>query len=71
MKNIKTGEYGRFHFTLKAKNVITGFDLYATVIEFDGKRVLIRDNDDLEYLPKRSDVDRFEREPKPGELINK
>jgi hypothetical protein len=64
MNNIKPGDYGHFHFTLTCKGMTTGFDLYATVIELDGKRTLLRDNDGLEYLPRRIDIDLFEREMK-------
>lgn len=71
MNNLQKGEYGRFHFTLKAKGKSTGFNLCATIVEFDGKRVFLRDNDDLEYMPKRSDVDMFERAEIPAEYTSK
>lgn len=65
MTNIKIGDYGRFNFSLTKKGKKTPFDLCAEVIEFDGKYVLIRDNDDIEYLPKRSEIKSFLRDVKP------
>ena len=62
MDRIKIGEFGRFIFTVKKKGFVTHFDLMATVIEIDGKYIMLRDNDDMIYLPKKSDIKSFERE---------
>lgn len=61
IKRLIPGDYGRFHFTLQKKKTMpkVGFELMATVVEADPKYLLIRDNDGIEYLPKRSDVDYF------------
>jgi hypothetical protein len=59
INKLQPGDYGRFHFTQTFKGEITGFNLCAEVIELDGKRILLRDNDGIEYLPKKSDIDFF------------
>jgi hypothetical protein len=61
MNEYQVGDYGRFHFKLTCRGVTTGFNLCATVIEFDRKRILLRDNDEIDYLPKKSDIDKFEK----------
>ena len=71
MNEYQIGDYGRFHFTLFCKGLTTGFDLCATVIEFDRKRILLRDNDEIEYLPKRIDIDKFEKHDKCHDLSEK
>jgi len=62
IEKLKVGDYGRFHFTLQKKGmkVRMGFDLIAKVIGVDRYYVLLQDNDDIEYLPKKVDVDMYE-----------
>jgi hypothetical protein len=67
MDKLTTGDYGRFDFVIKKKGLITPFNLCATVIDIDRKCVLLRDNDDIEYLIPKSDIKSFEREPQPCE----
>ena len=62
MEKLQRNDFGRFCFVIRKKGYITPFDLYATVIEFDGKFILLRDNDEIEYLVKKSDIKSFERE---------
>lgn len=62
MDNLKKGDYGRFNFKLTKKGKTTGLDLMARVIDFDEKYVHLRDNDDLEYLPRRQDIRSFNGE---------
>ena len=62
MKDLKVGDYGRFEFVLQRKGLITSFSLCATVKEIDGKYVLLTDNDDIEYLPKKADISSFHKE---------
>jgi hypothetical protein len=66
LKKLIPGDYGRFHFTLQKKKHLQamGFDLMAMVVETDPKYLLLRDNDGIEYLPKRSDIDVFEKSEK-------
>ncbi len=64
MEEIKLHDYGRFDFVLRKKGYVTPFNLVATVVEIDGKYILLRDNDDIVYLPKRSDIKSFEPEVK-------
>ena len=65
MTDLKPGDYGRFDFILRKKGLETSFSLHATVIELDGKYVLLKDNDYLEYLPKRVDIKNFKEEKAP------
>lgn len=60
--NLKVSDYGRFHFTLRKKGMTErmGFELNATVVEIDKTFVMLRDNDDIEYLPRKTDIDYFE-----------
>lgn len=62
IEKLKIGNYGQFHFTLQKKGMTEkmGFNLIATVIGIDRYYILLRDNDDIEYLPKKADIDCFE-----------
>jgi len=60
MTDLKPSDYGRFDFVLRRKGIVTPFNLCARVIEIDGKYILLRDNDDIEYLPKRTDIKSFD-----------
>lgn len=63
-EQFKTGDYGRFHFTLKKKRMPErmGFNLVARVIEIDKHFVYLKDNDDSVYMPMKADVDDFSNE---------
>jgi hypothetical protein len=69
MDKLKIGDYGNFNFILRKKGKSTDFELYASVMEFDGKLVLLEDNDGIEYLPERKDIKSFERSEKPVNTI--
>jgi len=62
IENLKVGDYGRFHFSLQKKGmkIRMGFNLIATVIGVDRYYILLQDNDGIEYLPKKVDVDMYE-----------
>jgi len=57
------GDYGRFVFLLRKKQIVTEFSLVATVVDTDAKYILLKDNDDIEYIPKRADILLFDRLP--------
>ena len=63
VKGLKIGDFGRFHFTLENKKGShrMGFNVIATVVEIDRNFVLLQDNDDIEYLPKKVDITKFKR----------
>ena len=61
IENLKINDYGLFHFTLRKKGMTErmGFELCATVVEIDMNFILLRDNDDIEYLPRKTDIDYY------------
>jgi hypothetical protein len=79
------GAYGYFEFTLRKKfrvdprkggtklhNTVieTGFRLHGTVKENDDGHILIKDNDDIIYIPRKKDVRVFELGGRDSEKIN-
>ena len=65
MIELKPGYYGYFEFVLRKKGIVTPFSLHAQVIDIDGKYILLLDNDDVEYLPRRTDIKTFEAKERP------
>ena len=67
--NYIKGLYGRFQFTIIKKKFgrtfKTPFDLYAEVTEVDNGNILIKDNDDLEFIVAKKNIKSFEPEAKP------
>ena len=66
MNKYTLGDYGRFDFILKKKGISTCFNLCATVMDIDGKYILICDNDEISYLVRQSDIKSFAPEKKPA-----
>jgi hypothetical protein len=65
MDKLQISDYGRFDFIIKKKGLTTSFNLCATVIDIDNKYILIKDNDEIEYIVQKSDVKNFDRSPQP------
>jgi len=65
MEQLKKGDYGWFHFYTRSKGIKQGFSLYATVADMDKKYVHLIDNDGIEYLTRRTDIDQFTEAVKP------
>lgn len=54
--NYQIGDFGLAHFQVKRKGKsITGFHGYGRIIDIDAKCVLFQDNEDFEFIVKRSD----------------
>lgn len=70
--NYIKGLYGKFQFEIVKKKFNrtfkTSFDLYAEVTEVDNGNILIRDNDDLEFIVAKKNIKIFEPCEKPEPL---
>ena len=73
-ERLKAGDYGEISFTIKSKRkytipgdpfIVTGFVMMGEIIEADNKNLLVRDNDDQEYIVNRQGVRSFKRAEKP------
>jgi hypothetical protein len=69
MDKLNIGDYGRFNFILIKNGYETPFDLCAEIIDIDRHYILLRDNDNIEYLPRKADIKDFEAGIKPGKHL--
>jgi hypothetical protein len=62
------GDYGEISFILRKKRktpidgdwyITTGFILHGTIADIDRNNVLIIDNDDMIYIPRKKDIRYF------------
>lgn len=74
---MEIGDYGEISFVLRKKRkvpldgdwfIVTGFKLRGTIADIDYNNVLIIDNDDMIYIPKKKDIREFELKDKCKEL---
>ena len=72
--DFQIGLFGYFEFTLRKKVfghfIETSFYIYGTIKEMDDKNVLIEDSadNDIQYLPAKLKITKFEKQDKPIEL---
>ena len=54
--NYQLNDFGKASFKIKKRGqTITGFNGYGRIIDIDAKCVLFKDNEDYEFIVKRSD----------------
>ena len=63
MDELKVNQFGHARFAFKKKGFNADIDCYATIIDIVKFYVLLRDNDDCEYIVKKSNL-KFEQEGK-------
>lgn len=77
-ERLRTGDYGEFSFIIRRRRKYpvsgepyeeVGHIMYATVIEADKLELLIRDNDEQEFLISRKNIRHFIPAEKPQEMI--